>query len=257
MCAKSENWMKDKYVMAVRCTEAALRTFMAQKSFDPDVIYECGGSFTIVWGWPDRESFTADRKQREDVYAVMDGLDPLRQDNPFPAWYASDMMYSMILYGEGAVMDKMANTCERGTMPTPRLEVSLIMPEGKVDDVSYLKEENDTAIYIKGPVNTRIQYSSCPIYSGSFGEKASYDVVVRGRLSQDDIDCMEASLNCDGSFVPFQVLLPGRSDIWFTFDRERISETIDPPTVNISAKKLVRKFVKAYVKGWQEDLPFE
>ena len=255
MCVKNESWMKNRYIMAVRCTENAFMAFKAQKSFDPDVIYEGSGRFVIVWNWLDHESFIADRKQREDMYSVMDSLEPLYQDDPFQAWHSDRVMYSMIVYGNGAVIEKRANICQHGTIPMPRLKVSLIVPEGEVDDVAYLKDECDTVIYIKKHANTRMQYSLRSVYSRSSGEKASYDVVVRGRLSQEEIDRIEESLNCDG-FVPSMVSLPSCGIQRFTFDMDSISETNDPPTVNISAKKLVRKFAEAYIKGWVEDLPF-
>ena len=255
MYVKNESWMKDRYMMAVRCTEAALRTFMAQNLFDPDAIYERDGLFTIIWGWPDSESFAADREQRESMYAVMDSLDPLCQKSPFLAWYEGDAMYNMIVYGRGVVMDERSNACERGTVAAPRLKVSLLVPGGEVDDVSYLKDERDTLIYVKGSVNTLIQYSSRSCRNPD--EEVSYKAVFRGRLSKEDIDRIEESLNCDGCFVPSQVSLPNSSHFdWFGFSGNGISETADLPTENISAKKFARKFIEAGIKGWSDDLPF-
>jgi len=105
-------------------------------------------------------------------------------------------------------------------------------------------------------MNTTIQY----LYRDASNYKKWNEVIIRGELSSEQLERIEACLDGD-YFVPRSVGLPEhritdyRTDDdhcwfeWWTFeDAERTNE---PPTVDITAEELVKRFEQ--VSQWDED----
>lgn len=116
--------------------------------------------------------------------------------------------------------------------------------------------------------NTKITYTYTPAVGMSPFPKEyaaaptiKTEVIINGRLTEDQIDRILSYLEYGESFIPRQVGLPetrlrnqapdSQSDhAWFILRRNGFEETDEFPTIRMSAEELLSNFNKADDDGW-------
>ena len=114
-----------------------------------------------------------------------------------------------------------------------------------------------------GPKNTRIAY----MYRDGDNYKCSNEIIIPGRMDENQITRLITSLDEGEYFIPQQVDMPAndmtslgyafdpQSDHpWFTLYASGIEPTCQEPTENVTPEELVAKFEKAAADGWDESL---
>lgn len=103
-------------------------------------------------------------------------------------------------------------------------------------------------------MNTRI----CYLYRDACNYKYTYEIVVRGRLTWDEI----VLYLDDSGFIPYDVNLPhpgvqaegwpdeDNDHPWCELERDMIVETDVEPTTEVMASALLDAFRKAHGAGW-------
>lgn len=117
-------------------------------------------------------------------------------------------------------------------------------------------------------VNTKITYIYTPAVGMSLFPKEyaatptiKTEVIINGRLTEDQIDRICSYLEYGESFIPRQVGLPEirlatlnpdpQSDhAWFILRRDGFTKTNELPTIKMSAEELLSNFIKADDDGW-------
>lgn len=105
--------------------------------------------------------------------------------------------------------------------------------------------------------NTRINY----LYRDASNYKKHNEVIIRGVLTDQQIDIIMSCLEAGEYFIPEQVGLPEvRSDdswteddhVWFELYRDGFEEVSMEPTVELTAAEVVERFLRVK-ENWKEE----
>ena len=108
-------------------------------------------------------------------------------------------------------------------------------------------------------MNTKISY----LYRDADNYKQHNECVIAGTLTAEQTRTIKDCCDMGEYFIPRQVGLPERrfdrydpavDHCWFELDEDSFSETIEPPTVALTATELVNRFEECR-NNWQEDAP--
>jgi hypothetical protein len=100
-------------------------------------------------------------------------------------------------------------------------------------------------------LNTRLSY----LYRDACNYKKFNDIVISGMIEEKRIELL---LKDKLFFIPSEVGLPDLQGDFLSVDDhiwhelEKIELTDDPPTINIDANTLIKKFKAAFRKNWNE-----
>lgn len=106
-------------------------------------------------------------------------------------------------------------------------------------------------------MNTKISY----LYRDADNYKKVNECVIAGALTAEQICAIKACCDMGEYFIPSQVGLPERrfdrydpavDHCWFELDEDSFSETIEPPTVALTAAELVNRFEECR-NNWQDE----
>lgn len=112
-------------------------------------------------------------------------------------------------------------------------------------------------IYIEVPMNTKISY----LYRDADNYKMHNKCVIAGTLTTEQARTIKDSCEMGEYFIPRQVGLPERrfdrydpavDHCWFELDEDCFSETIEPPTVALTATELVNRF-EGCKNNWRDE----
>lgn len=104
-------------------------------------------------------------------------------------------------------------------------------------------------------INTRIAY----LYRDACNYKSHNEVVVAGKISDEQMEIVLDSLDEGLYFIPSQIGLPEirfeeeteDDHPWFELERYGFCLTTDAPTVDITIEQLVEAFANAAEEGWK------
>ena len=105
-------------------------------------------------------------------------------------------------------------------------------------------------------MNTKISY----LYRDADNYKMRNECVITGTLTAEQARTIRACCDMGGYFIPRQVGLPERrfdrydpavDHCWFELDEDCFSETIEPPTIALTAAELVDRF-EGCKNNWQD-----
>ena len=106
-------------------------------------------------------------------------------------------------------------------------------------------------------MNTKISY----LYRDADNYKKVNECVIAGALTAEQICVIKDCCDMGEYFIPSQVGLPERrfdrydpavDHCWFELDEDSFSETIEPPTVALTAAELVNRFEECR-NNWQDE----
>lgn len=106
-------------------------------------------------------------------------------------------------------------------------------------------------------MNTKISY----LYRDADNYKKVNECVIAGALTAEQICAIKDCCDMGEYFIPSQVGLPERrfdrydpavDHCWFELDEDSFSETIEPPTVALTAAELVNRFEECR-NNWQDE----
>lgn len=95
-------------------------------------------------------------------------------------------------------------------------------------------------------MNTKIEY----LYRDASNYKVWNECVIRGEISEEQIETIISCLNCGEYFIPEQVGLPANrfdtvtedDHCWMELDADSFSSTDENPTVDLDVAQLVQRF---------------
>lgn len=104
-------------------------------------------------------------------------------------------------------------------------------------------------------MNTKVEY----LYRDANNYKVWNKCVIRGEISEEQIETIIGCLNCGEYFIPEQVGLPAErfdniteSDhCWMEMDKYSFSSTDKKPTWNLEVEQLVKNFQRSK-NSWKE-----
>ena len=107
-------------------------------------------------------------------------------------------------------------------------------------------------------MNTKIEY----LYRDASNYKVWNECVIRGEISEEQIETIIGCLNCGEYFIPEQVGLPATrfgsatedDHCWMELDADGFSSTDKNPTENLDVEQLVQKFQE--VDGCWDDIAY-
>lgn len=141
-----------------------------------------------------------------------------------------------------------------GILPRTTREKAAALPDG-----FYLLDEGANRHAAGNSKNTLVRYT----YRDGNNYKKNNSCIIKGELTQDDIDVILGCLSEGEYFIPRQVGLPEErfedgltedDHCWFELDQDFCSPTLSEPTAAITAKELVKAFCEA--KGKWDDYKF-
>ena len=106
-------------------------------------------------------------------------------------------------------------------------------------------------------MNTKISY----LYRDADNYKMHNKCVIAGKLTTEQARTIKDSCEMGEYFIPRQVGLPERrfdrydpavDHCWFELDEDYFSETIEPPTVALTATELVNRF-EGCKNNWRDE----
>ena len=107
------------------------------------------------------------------------------------------------------------------------------------------------------PMNTKISY----LYRDADNYKMHNKCVIAGTLTTEQARTIKDSCEMGEYFIPRQVGLPERrfdrydpavDHCWFELDEDCFSETVEPPTVALTATELVNRF-EGCKNNWRDE----
>lgn len=107
------------------------------------------------------------------------------------------------------------------------------------------------------PINTKISY----LYRDADNYKMPNECVIAGTLTEEQTLTIKDCCDMREYFIPRQVGLPERrfnrydpavDHCWFELDENSFSETMEPPTIALTAAELVNRF-EVCRNNWQDE----
>ena len=121
-------------------------------------------------------------------------------------------------------------------------------------------------MHVENIVNTKISY----LYRDASNYKAYNEVIIKGKISPEQINQIMECLDDGEYFIPCQIGFPeiriGKVDpevdhCWFELERSSFECTSEPETVDMAAEELVQAFKEARGNWneflWMEDVEWE
>lgn len=135
-------------------------------------------------------------------------------------------------------------------------------PDGVVPDDADVSHY----MHVTNIVNTKISY----LYRDASNYKAYNEVIIKGKISPEQINQIMECLDDGEYFIPCQIGFPeiriGKVDpevdhCWFELERSSFECTSEPETVDMAAEELVQAFKEARGNWneflWMEDVEWE